>query len=64
MNRLPYKFKKVSQGRYTAIHPETGQSVGIVFGESNNWHAERLDGSVVKSGYPTKQAAVEMALRG
>lgn len=57
MASTTYIFKRVAPGRYTAIDPTTDQAIGIVFGSSNDWRAQRLDGSTINNAYAIKQHA-------
>lgn len=59
MATVIYTFKRLSPGRFEAIDPATGTVVGIVFGKSNDWRVERLDGSIVNNAYATKQHAAK-----
>ncbi|MCA8228310.1 hypothetical protein [Burkholderia vietnamiensis] len=55
--RMAFKFKKVSEGRFQILHPDTRAVLGFVVGRSNNWAAEALDGHVANQGFPTRQDA-------
>ncbi|CAJ4331800.1 Uncharacterised protein [Burkholderia pseudomallei] len=55
--KTKYRFKRLDGNRFQAIHPHTGSVVGIVFGASNDWKAERSNGDVIANAYATKQDA-------
>lgn len=59
MATVIFTFNRLEKGRYDAIDPGTGKSVGTVFGSSNNWRAEQLDGTVINNCYARKQDAAE-----
>lgn len=57
--RIKFKFKKVNEGRYEILHPDTREVLGFVVGESNNWAGEALNGHLANHGFPTRQYAAE-----
>lgn len=59
MASVLYSFTKTAPGRFTAVDPATGKTVGTVFGSSNNWRAEQLDGRVINNCYARRQHAAE-----
>ncbi|WP_207002599.1 hypothetical protein [Trinickia mobilis] len=61
--RIAFKFKKVGEGRFQILHPDSGVVLGFVIGTSNNWAAEAMDGHLANQGFPTRQDAAH-AIRG
>lgn len=57
MATVIYSFNRLAKGRYEAINPNTGKPVCIVFGSSNDWRVEQLDGKIVRNAYARKQDA-------
>lgn len=57
MASVTYAFTRIAPGRFKAVDPSTGATVGTVFGSSNDWRAHPVDGGVINNAYARKQDA-------